>query len=247
MTRRIDNRQKRENRKQGNNNQEIVDPKPDDNIDYKPAAKGPIETLSNTQSFHKDALMHDDMVVAIGSAGTGKTWLATAVAADLYANHQFKKIIMTRPNVEVGKSLGYLPGDKEEKYAPYLEPFKKGLIDRLGSNKFKCDFNRRLIATPLQFMRGETFDDCIMLLDEAQNTTVKDMKMFLTRAGINTKIFITGDVNQTDLNTTETGLTWLVRQIEARNRRFEIIRYIRADCVRSGLCKELLELVEDEV
>lgn len=240
------NRQKREAKKQG---QDIVELSPirEENFEYKPEATKPLEPLNARQATHKTALIHDDMVIAIGSAGTGKTYLASAVAADLYKNRQYKNIIMTRPNVEVGRSLGYLPGDESEKYAPYLEPFKKGLIDRLGTTKFKCDFNRRILAKPLQFMRGETFDDSIMLLDEAQNTTVVEMKMFLTRAGINTKVFITGDVNQTDLGSKETGLSWLIRQIEKRNSRFEIVRYTKEDCVRSGLCKEILDMIENEV
>lgn len=245
MSRRI--REKRETRKQSSANQNVVQFAEDDGIEFKAAAIAPIEALTQSQAFHKEAMLHDDMVIAIGSAGTGKTYLASAVAADLYNRKQYKTIIMTRPNVEVGRSLGYLPGEQDEKYAPYLEPFKKGLIDRLGSNKFKCDFKRKILAKPLQYMRGETFDDAIMLLDEAQNTTVTEMKMFLTRVGTNSRVFITGDVNQTDLHSRETGLSWLVRQLETRHARFEIIRYTRADCVRSGLCKEMLDIIENEV
>lgn len=240
------NRQKRESRKQGPAN-ESMNESTLDFIEYKPAASKPIEALNESQRIHRDLLIHDDLVIAIGSAGTGKTYLASAVAADLLLGNHYKTIVMTRPNVEVGKSLGYLPGDKEDKYAPYLEPFKKGLVDRLGSNKFKCDYNRKILPKPLQYMRGETFDDCIMLLDEAQNTTITEMKMFLTRIGINTKVFITGDVKQTDLGCKNSGLAWLVDQLEKRQSRFEIVRYNKNDCVRSGLCKEMLELIENEL
>lgn len=245
MSRRI--REKRETRKQTSANQNVVQFMEDSSIEYKAAIAAPIEALTQSQAFHKEAMLLDDMVIAIGSAGTGKTYLASAVAADLYLRKQFKTIIMTRPNVEVGRSLGYLPGEQDEKYAPYLEPFKKGLIDRLGSNKFKCDFKNKILAKPLQYMRGETFDDAIMLLDEAQNTTVTEMKMFLTRVGTNSKVFITGDVNQSDLHSNDSGLSWLVRQLEKRQSRFEIIRYTRADCVRSGLCKEMLDIIENEL
>ena len=245
MSRRI--REKRETRKQSSANQNVVQFAEDDGIEFKAAAIAPIEALTQSQAFHKEAMLHDDMVIAIGSAGTGKTYLASAVAADLYLRKQFKTIIMTRPNVEVGRSLGYLPGEQDEKYAPYLEPFKKGLIDRLGSNKFKCDFKNKILAKPLQYMRGETFDDCIVLLDEAQNLTINEMKMLITRIGINTKLFISGDTKQTDLHCKESGLAWLVRQIRQQNLKYEIVEYTRADCVRSGLCKEMLDIIENEV
>lgn len=241
------NRQKRETRKEVAANQNVVYIVNDNVGEYKSPAKEPIEALTQSQDFHFQALMHDDLVIAIGSAGTGKTYLASAVAAELFMKKQYKKIIMSRPNVEVGRSLGYLPGDQDEKYAPYLEPFKKGLIDRLGSNKFKCDFKSRIIAKPLQYMRGETFDDSILLIDEAQNLSIVEMKMVLTRIGTNSKLFITGDVNQTDLSCKESGLAWLVRQIRLRHLKYEVIEYSKSDCVRSGLCKEMLYLIEDEV
>lgn len=240
------NRQKRETRKEVAANQNVVYAN-DNTGEYKAPAKGPIDVLTQSQDFHFQALMHDDLVIAIGSAGTGKTYLASAVAAELFMKKQYKKIIMSRPNVEVGRSLGYLPGDQDEKYAPYLEPFKKGLIDRLGSNKFKCDFKSRIIAKPLQYMRGETFDDSILLVDEAQNLSIVEMKMILTRIGTNSKLFITGDVNQTDLSCKESGLAWLVRQIRLRHLKYEVIEYSKSDCVRSGLCKEMLYLIEDAV
>lgn len=215
--------------------------------EYKPAATKKLEPLTQGQEIHIAALLHDDIVISIGSAGTGKTYLSAAVAAELYKNGIVKRIIMSRPPVEVGPKLGFLPGDIDDKFAPYLEPFKAGLMDRLGSNKFKCDYKSRILAKPLAYMRGATFDDAVMLLDEAQNTSVAEMKMFLTRAGTNSKIFISGDINQTDLGSKETGLSWLVRQIEKRNKPIEIVRYTRADCIRSGLCADMLELIENEV
>lgn len=246
------NRAKRESRKTRYAEQEMLrsnsrDDNVVDMIEYKAAAAKPIETLTAAQAIHKSALLHDDLVIAIGSAGTGKTWLSAAVTAELYKGGHVKTIVMTRPNQEVGKSLGYLPGELDDKYAPYLEPFKKGLIERLGSNKFQADFKRKILAKPLQYMRGETYDNAVMLLDEAQNTTVVEMKMFLTRAGIGTRIFISGDVNQTDLTCKESGLAWLVRQIRDRKKNFEIVEYRRGDCVRSGLCLEMLDLIEGEV
>jgi len=221
--------------------------KPELDIQYKPAATRPLEPLTPSQDIHYTSLLHEDIVVSIGSAGTGKTYLSAAVAAELYKNNLVRKIIMSRPPVEVGPKLGYLPGDIDDKFAPYLEPFKAGLIDRLGSNKFKSDYKSRILAKPLAYMRGDTFDDAVMLLDEAQNTSVAEMKMFLTRAGTNTRIFISGDINQTDLHGKETGLSWLVRQIERRDTGIDLIRYDRGDCIRSGLCKRMLDLIEEEV
>lgn len=216
--------------------------------EYKPAATKKLEALTQSQEVHLDALRHEDVVVSIGSAGTGKTYLSSAVAADLYKSGQAKKIVMSRPPVEVGPKMGYLPGDIDDKYAPYLEPFKPGLIDRLGSNKFKCDYKSRILAKPLAYMRGATYDDAVMLLDEAQNTSVEEMKMFLTRAGTNTRIFISGDVNQSDLaKGKDNGLSWLVRQIKVRGKNIAVVEYNRADCIRSGLCAEMLELIENEV
>lgn len=228
--------------------EESVKTNPDENIEYKAANRSPIKPLTNSQSFHISALLHDTLVVAIGSAGTGKTYLAASVAADLYSNGMYRKIIVTRPVVEVGESMGFLPGEIDEKYAPYVEPFKKGLIDRLGSNKYKCDYRSKILPKPMQYMRGETFDDSIILLDEAQNTTIVEMKMMLTRVGENSKIFITGDINQSDLDDkSESGLAWLVRQLKARRSKYEVIEYRREDCVRSGFCKEMLDLIELEV
>ena len=216
-------------------------------FEFRAPATKKLEALTESQEVHLSALRHEDLVISIGSAGTGKTYLSSAVAADLYKSGLVKKIIMSRPPVEVGPKLGYLPGDIDDKFAPYLEPFKPGLLDRLGSNKFKCDYKSRILAKPLAYMRGATYDDAVMLLDEAQNTTVEEMKMFLTRAGTNTRIFISGDVKQTDLGKKDNGLSWLVRQIRSRGKDFAIVEYTIKDCIRSGLCAEMLDLIENEV
>jgi phosphate starvation-inducible PhoH-like protein len=218
-------------------------------IHFTQPSNKPFECLTDKQELHKHSLLHDKITIAIGPAGTGKTYLSSCIAADLYKQGHFKTIIMTRPTVEVGKSLGYLPGELEEKYAPYLKPFKKGLIERLGSNKFIADFNRKIFAEPLQYMRGETYDNCIMLLDEAQNATITEMKMFLTRVGINSKIFISGDIGQSDLELKPgevSGLDWFIWQIKAQNKPYEIIEYYKNDSVRSDLCLDMLDIIENE-
>lgn len=228
-------------------NDSANDPGESEQVEYVAPATKKLEALTESQEVHLSALRHEDLVISIGSAGTGKTYLSSAVAADLYKNGMVKKIIMSRPPVEVGPKLGYLPGDIDDKFAPYLEPFKPGLVDRLGSAKFKCDYKSRILAKPLAYMRGATFDDAVMLLDEAQNTTVEEMKMFLTRAGTNTRIFISGDIKQTDLGKKDNGLSWLIRQIRSRGKDIAIIEYTIADCIRSGLCAEMLDLIENEV
>lgn len=217
--------------------------------EYKAANNKPIDALTEHQGLHKAALFNDEFVVAIGSAGTGKTYLSACVAAEIYKQQGAKYIILTRPNVEVGRGFGFLPGSLDEKYAPYLEPFKKALIERLGSGKFECDLKTKIKPTPLQFMRGETFDDSIILLDEAQNTTVKEMQMFVTRMGINSRVFISGDSKQCDLNLRtgeENGLEWLVRVMKKNNATYEVIEYTMEDNVRSGLSKEFLGYIEAE-
>lgn len=247
------NREKREskrNRQVEESNyseQSANDSKP--KIEFKAANNKPIDALTENQGLHKAALFNDDFVVSIGSAGTGKTYLSACVAAEIYKQQGVKYIILTRPNVEVGRGFGFLPGSLDEKYAPYLEPFKKALIERLGSGKFVCDLKTKIKPTPLQFMRGETFDDSIILLDEAQNTTVEEMKMFVTRPGINSRVFISGDTNQCDLNLRpgqENGLQWLVRLMKKYEAKYEIIEYTMEDNVRSGLSKEFLTYIEAE-
>lgn len=225
-------------------NMELVDfsnPK----YNREPAVRVTPKTVN--QEIHKSALYSkDSMVIAIGPAGTGKTFLSAYAAADLYMNHGYGQIILTRPNVETGKSFGALPGELEEKYEPYLEPFKAGLIARMGQGKFQADWQKNIKPTPLQFMRGSTFDNSIVLLDEAQNTDIEQMKMLLTRIGDNSKLFISGDTNQTDLRGNN-GLAWLVKQISVQQMPFEIVRYTWDDCVRSDFCKTMLRMIDQEV
>ncbi len=185
--------------------------KPDNVIDYE-ARKNSLEPLNESQRNFMSALKHDDVVIGAGKAGTGKTYISARIAAQIYMkNKNINQIIMTRPAVEVGKGLGFLPGELNEKYAPYMEPFQKGMVDEMG-NKFFADLDKKFLPRPLQYMRGKTFDDSIMLLDEAQNTTIDEMKMFITRVGTNSRMFITGDDSdsQNDLRVPENGLQWLI-------------------------------------
>ena len=221
------------------------DIKPQSVLDYEHDKKK-LTPLNESQRQYISSLSHDELVIGSGAAGTGKTYIAARIAGEIYStNKDIKNIIMTRPNVEVGQKLGYLPGEIHEKYAPYLAPFEKGLKDELG-NKYDNDLYRRILPKPLGYMRGETFDDSVILLDEAQNTTVAEMKMFLTRIGINSRVFITGDEKQSDIRG-RNGLDWLLDQIVKQNLPYEIVSFTDKDCVRSGLCKNMLRMIENEV
>jgi len=218
--------------------------KPSNVIDYE-RQKYRLQPLNESQRQYISALSHDDFVVGAGAAGVGKTYIASRIAGQLYRDSKnIKRITMTRPNVEVGQKMGHLPGEIEDKYAPYIVPFEKGLKDELG-NKYYSDLHKGITAKPLAYMRGETFDDAVMLLDEAQNTTVTEMKMFLTRVGTNSRIFISGDEGQSDIKGTN-GLQWLLHQVRSQGLNFEVVQFTKDDCVRSDLCLTLLTMIEGE-
>ena len=219
--------------------------KPTDVISYE-QNKNKLEAITETQRQYISSLFHDEFVIGCGSAGVGKTYIASRVAAQLYMSDKtIEHLILTRPNVEAGEKMGYLPGEIDEKYAPYLVPFEKGLKAELG-NKYQSDLYRRIFPKPLAYMRGETFDNSIVMLDEAQNTTITQMKMFITRIGINSRMFITGDEKQSDIRG-ENGLEWLINQIIKQNLPYDIVEFTDRDCVRSGLCKNMLRLIENEI
>ncbi len=155
---------------------------------------------TNNQLKLFDAMEHNDIVFAIGPAGTGKTYLAVAYAVSLFKKNLIDKIILTRPAVEAGENLGFLPGDLKEKIDPYLRPLYDALYDILGSEKVeKLIASSTIEIAPLAFMRGRTLENAFVILDEAQNTSSIQMKMFLTRLGFNSKMVITGDITQIDL------------------------------------------------
>ncbi len=160
----------------------------------------PIRAKTLGQKSYIGAIEKNSIVFGIGPAGTGKTYLAVAMAVKAFKNKEVNKIILTRPAVEAGESLGFLPGDMQEKVDPYLRPLYDALGDMLGGETFHKNVERGLIeVAPLAYMRGRTLDDAFIILDEAQNTTPEQMKMFLTRMGFSSKIVVTGDVTQIDL------------------------------------------------
>ena len=160
----------------------------------------PIKSRSENQQMLIDAYGKDDMVFAIGPAGTGKTYLSIALAVKALKEKTAKKIILSRPAVEAGEKLGFLPGDMKEKIDPYLQPLYDALEDMLPTVKLQDLMEKNVIQiAPLAFMRGRTLSDAVVILDEAQNTTSAQIRMFLTRMGMNTKMIITGDLTQVDL------------------------------------------------
>ena len=165
------------------------------------SAKGrPIKPKTIGQKQYVDAIMQDTVTIGVGPAGTGKTYLAVAAAVAAFRDKQVNRIILTRPAVEAGERLGFLPGDLQSKVDPYLRPLYDALFDMLGAETYQKYLERGNIeVAPLAYMRGRTLDDSFIILDEAQNTSREQMKMFLTRMGFGSKVVITGDITQIDL------------------------------------------------
>lgn len=168
----------------------------------------PVQPKTLGQKKYVDLIKSNDITFGIGPAGTGKTYLAVAMAVRAFKNDEVSRIILTRPAVEAGESLGFLPGDMRDKVDPYLRPLYNALFDMLGPDRFNKYLERGNIeVAPLAFMRGRTLDNAFIILDEAQNTTPEQMKMFLTRLGFGSKAVVTGDITQTDLpNNKKSGL-----------------------------------------
>lgn len=197
-----------------------------------------IKPLNYIQETYLNAIKTNDIIFGIGSAGTGKTFIAASYAASQLFHRRIDRIILTRPNVETGRGLGFLPGTLEEKYAPYLEPFD-GVFERsLGKGFYEYALKSKSIEPrPLGFMRGATFDNSIVLLDEAQNATKAELKMILSRIGRGTKVIISGDDDQSDIP--DSGLMDAVKRLENING-IEVVRFMDSDIVRSNMCKAII-------
>lgn len=164
------------------------------------ASGKPIKAKTVGQKRYVEAIGENTVTIGVGPAGTGKTYLAVAMAVSAFRKKQVNRIILTRPAVEAGEKLGFLPGDLQQKVDPYLRPLYDALFDMLGAETFqKCQERGDIEVAPLAYMRGRTLDDSFIILDEAQNTTSEQMKMFLTRLGFNSKAVVTGDITQIDL------------------------------------------------
>ena len=211
-------------------------------------AKGkPIKAKTVGQQKYMKAIAKNTVTIGVGPAGTGKTYLAVAAAVAAFRERTVNRIILTRPAVEAGERLGFLPGDLQNKVDPYLRPLYDALYDMLGAETFQKYQERGSIeVAPLAYMRGRTLDDSFIILDEAQNTTKEQMKMFLTRLGFGSKIVITGDVTQIDLPDDKTsGLKDAVRVLEGI-KDIAICRLTAADVVRHALVQEIINAYEKD-
>ena len=201
-----------------------------------------ITPRSENQRRLVEAFRHDDMVFAVGPAGSGKTYIAIALAVRALKNKEVKKIILARPAVEAGEKLGFLPGDMKDKIDPYLQPLYDALQEMIPGAKLQEYMEQNVIQiAPLAFMRGRTLNDAVVILDEAQNTTSAQLKMFLTRMGWNTKMFITGDCTQIDLpRQTQSGLVQalhILRDIPG----ISFVEMSKEDIVRHKLVTKIVE------
>ena len=197
-----------------------------------------VKPLNYIQQTYLEAIFDNEIIFGIGSAGTGKTYVAAAYAASQLFHRKIDKIYLTRPNVEVGKSLGYLPGTLEEKYLPYLEPFDSVFIKTLGKGFYEYALkNKQIEPKPLGFMRGSTFDNSIVLVDEVQNMTKTEFKMLLSRIGKNCKIILSGDDNQLDIK--DSGLDDALYRLQGISG-IEVVRFLEHDIVRSNMCKQII-------
>ena len=199
----------------------------------------PLQAQTEAQGHYICALSESQLIFAIGPAGTGKTYVASAFAADLLQSKAIERIIITRPAVEVGTSMGFLPGELEDKYAPYLDPFREVMIERMGLSQYEYALKvQTILPKPLGFMRGDTFSNAFVILDEAQNCTPAEMKMFLTRIGQNCTVVVDGDPEQCDLHG-PSGLNDAVHRLE-RIPGVSVVEFSEDDIVRSGLVKDIL-------
>jgi phosphate starvation-inducible PhoH-like protein len=206
----------------------------------------PISARNANQARMVRSFDENDLTFALGPAGTGKTYIAIALAVRALKNKEIRRLILSRPAVEAGEKLGFLPGDMKDKIDPYLQPLYDALEDMLPALKLKEYMDAGTIQiAPLAFMRGRTLNDAVIILDEAQNTTTQQMKMFLTRLGMNSKMVVTGDVTQIDLpRSTRSGLLSALRIL--RNvKGIGVIEYEKKDIVRHPLVQRIVDAYEN--
>ena len=205
----------------------------------------PIKPKTLGQKKYIDAIENNTITFGIGPAGTGKTYLAVAMSVRAFRDEQVSRIILTRPAVEAGEKLGFLPGDLQDKVDPYLRPLYDAMFDMMGPENFQRNMEKGCIeVAPLAYMRGRTLDDSFIILDEAQNTTPEQMKMFLTRLGFNSKAIVTGDVTQIDLpNAGRSGLIEAVKVLKNIDD-IAIMKLTEKDVVRHKLVQDIITAYE---
>ena len=197
-----------------------------------------VKPLNFIQGEYLDAIESNDIIFGIGSAGTGKTYIAANYAAAELFYKRVDKIILTRPNVETGRGMGFLPGELDEKYAPYLQPFEQVFSRSLGKGFYEYSLKVKDIdPKPLGFMRGASFENCIILVDEAQNLTKTEFKMLLSRIGKNCKIILSGDPKQADIS--DSGLLDACKRLQSVDG-VQVVTFQDSDIVRSAMCKQVI-------
>lgn len=197
-----------------------------------------VKPLNYIQGEYLEAIKNNEVIFGVGSAGTGKTYVAASYAAGELFHRRISKIILTRPNVETGRGLGFLPGELEEKYAPYLDPFDQVFQRTLGKGFYEYALkNKDIEPKPLGFMRGASFENAIILVDEVQNMTKTEFKMLLSRIGKNCKVILSGDPDQTDID--DSGLEDALYRLKGLEN-IEIVNFLDSDIVRSKMCKQII-------
>jgi phosphate starvation-inducible PhoH-like protein len=205
----------------------------------------PIKALNPKQATYINALRTSPQIIVLGPAGTGKTWIAATHAADLFRNGYIDKIILTRPNVPCGRSLGFFPGTLEEKFAPWTAPVAEAIRERIGKAAYEIALKKGDIElVPFEVMRGRSWKNAFVLLDEAQNTTQLEIKTFLTRIGENCTVVINGDVSQCDLDQAS-GLHTVLDLIRSQMLSVPVVEFARDDIVRSGICAMWVRAFEE--
>jgi len=199
----------------------------------------PISAMTEAQGHYICSILSNTITFGVGPAGTGKSYVAVGLACDKLASGDIDKIIITRPAVDAGESFGFLPGEIEEKYAVYLDPFRDIFHERLGKNQTEYMIKHgKIVAKPLAFMRGTTFNDSWIILDEAQNTTPNQMKMFLTRIGKNCTVIVDGDVAQKDIPSVSGLADGIDKLVKVKN--VGVVEFQADDIVRSGIVRDII-------
>lgn len=209
------------------------------------ARKEPVKPLTPGQKVYDAAFKSSDIIFGVGPAGTGKTWFAIQRAAEALKSRDIKKIYVTRPAVEVGEGMGFLPGELEDKFAPYLTPVREAFVEALGAGYYEYCIKAGIIEpVPLAFIRGRTLKDAWIIADEMQNATKAEFKVLLTRIGENAKFIVNGDASQIDERIGHSsGLEDATKRL-GRHSQIKIVRFDRSEIVRSGLCQDIVELYE---
>lgn len=201
---------------------------------------------SDSQRYYIESLTNSKLTIGTGPAGSGKSFLAMAIAVEKLLANDVSKVVITRPIVEAGESLGFLPGTFEEKISPYLLPLLDALNDLVGPTMAKKLLeDGKIEFAPLAYMRGRTFTNCYVILDEAQNTTIEQMKLFVTRIGEYSQFAVNGDGSQSDLRgVPENGLEWVTRKLRGCSSEIQVIEFQNKDVVRSEIVKTILQYLD---